>query len=72
MNLLISFVVSLLTSLAKAWFSQQTTKQEGAREAEDNAITNASEAVAIRDSVKPLTVDQLQSHTASNDPDFRD
>lgn len=74
--LLSSFLVAVLTSLAKAWFAQQAAEQDaemqGADKAETNAIAIANQAAAVRASVKPLAVKDLQSHTPASDPDFRD
>jgi len=74
--LLLAFLTELLTSLAKAWLAQRSKDQalenKGAQEAEQNAQDATKQVAAVRITVKPLTVDQLQTHTAAIDPDFRD
>lgn len=76
MSTFLSLLVTVLTSLAKAWFGEQVAasneQQVGALKAENNAEQVAVQAVKAADAVVPLTADELSKHNASNDPDFRD
>lgn len=76
MSTFLSLLVTVLTSLAKAWFGEQVAvsneQQVGALKAENNAEQVAVQAVKAADAVVPLTADELPKHNASNDPDFRD
>lgn len=78
--ILLNALGSLLANLAKAWFTQQAltheTEKAGieteAASIESQANVKVEQAEVARNSVTDLTIDQLPTHNASNDPDFRD
>lgn len=76
MSAFLTILVTVLTSLAKAWFGEQVAasneQQLGAAKAEQNAQATAVDALKARAAVIPITADELPKHNPANDPDFRD
>jgi hypothetical protein len=80
LTILLSFLASLLSGLAKSWLAQQqaeadaqqvgANKQAAATESQANVLV--TQAQQARDAVKPLTAGELQDIKPGTDPDFRD
>ena len=80
LSIALSFLVELLSGLAKAWFAQQqqeadaqqvgADKQAAATESQANALVTVAQTA--RDTVKPLTAIDVSNIKPGTDPDFRD
>lgn len=75
-SLVASFLSNLIVGLYKAWQADQNAKIIGQQaqqiSTEQQAQAKVQHALQVASTIKPLTADELLSHDASNDPDFRD
>lgn len=80
MSIFLSFLATLLASLAKAWLGEQqansnaialgASKQALASEEQANAIE--AKAANARSDFKPYTAEQVRDLPPGSDPNFRD
>lgn len=75
-NIVVGFLNNFFTNAFNTWFQAKQSEDKGAAKqalkTEHEANAKVLEAAEARDSVKPLTVDELPAHNPDNDPDFRD
>jgi len=76
LSIALSFLTTLLSGLAKAWFAEQDVVNSGVEKQQlaDQVQVNAqiTQAQTLRDSYVPITAEQLSNIKPGSDPNFRD